>query len=712
VLLLVSRLRRRVPLLRPASQPETQHTTGTAGRPREAPASDPTPPTTDRILPEATQFETPRERTERGTLRDGEHPPGVGAEPVDASEAATDIAVGDTYPRAEEQDLLRADATPSAGEPAAEGEPPPPEPGLVLEPSPEAEQQRPAAQVDVAPTQAEQVGSADLGHTKPLAHQVPDEQFQLRSRQPETTPPVGQSIPEGGAESPSEGTETQSRGANVDGDAPRLEEEAVDVDVADPEPSGTEIDGLLQTPAATERKVRPPRRYRPPTGTPSPRPERRPRAAAPAPQTRSLEISVRAVFERGGFCRLSLLPGKDESAGTESVAGNHGELELIPLQDDFYEDVFPPDLGDALRTGVEWQSIGDGPPCRWTLAGRDIYVLAPHEHIAGYVSTTRLVLGENHVVLCTSQRLEDARRAIAESGSPPPATVDERDGLPIGWIGLRGVAPAKSVPQSSGADILNVLRPLPDVAIVLDGGIRIGRNVWLMGYPPAIQLRGDVSTIEDVLIDGVPASQTETRAYVAPGWDRIGEHTVWCAALSRTYHIREGLEEWDGFDAYRWSLGDAAPDGVDSAGSICGPLVRPPAIAGDGAARRIVCAANPVLIGAVPGEIAHARMRRDVRTNDHVSTVRFDPVWALPANPLSCDKRSARVIAIAARPPVRADGRARPGRRREMQMVRAWCTAILDASRKGLAIAPDDAASAVLWAEYKRFAKALWRGSR
>jgi hypothetical protein len=105
-------------------------------------------------------------------------------------------------------------------------------------------------------------------------------------------------------------------------------------------------------------------------------------------------------------------------------------------------------------------------------------------------------------------------------------------------------------------------------------------------------------------------------------------------------------------------------------------------------------------------------MRRDVRTNDHLATVHFDPVWALPANALLCDKRSARVIAIEARPPVRADGRANPGSRREMQVVRAWCAAILDASRKGLAITPDDAANAALWVEYKRCAKALWRRTR
>jgi hypothetical protein len=41
-----------------------------------------------------------------------------------------------------------------------------------------------------------------------------------------------------------------------------------------------------------------------------------------------------------------------------------------------------------------------------------------------------------------------------------------------------------------------------------------------------------------------------------------------------------------------------------------------------------------------------------------------------------------------------------------------WCSAILDASRKGLRIEGGSAESAERWSEYKKTARNIWRGLR
>lgn len=456
---------------------------------------------------------------------------------------------------------------------------------------------------------------------------------------------------------------------------------------------------------------RPPRQYRPPRNAPGPAASRR----SPAPVTasvreRALEIEVRLLFERGGFCRISLMPHKDESVSGEITAVDAtGPIELTPLQDDLYSDVFYPDFGSSLRSGVEWTAaLQAGLRLRWSLAGREVYVLAPDEHISGYLSTTRLRLGEEQVVLCAEERADEIREIIGATGSPVPIIIGSSEGLPPGWTGFRGVVPAKSIPQSSDHDILNVLRPLPDLTIGFVGGIRLTRNSWLAEYPPQIRLRGDLASVTEVLIDGAAATLTEAGAYVAAGWDSVGDHTVRCASVSRSYQIRTGLEEWPSWDAYRWSLEGIGADGVRANLAVCGPLVRGgPKLSNSDVTPRVVCTLNPVLIGAAPSEVAHGDMRPTLRTREGIAVVSFEPVWALPSNPFHCDKRTARIIALADHTPLPDDRIRRPAGRREVQAWSTWCAAILDAARKGLAVEPNDPQTISLWAEYRRRAKAL-----
>jgi hypothetical protein len=133
-----------------------------------------------------------------------------------------------------------------------------------------------------------------------------------------------------------------------------------------------------------------------------------------------------------------------------------------------------------------------------------------------------------------------------------------------------------------------------------------------------------------------------------------------------------------------------------------------------------VAAPNPILIGARPGEIEVCKPRGDMRVGICVGFPRFEPIWAIPADPLHCDKRTARVLLIG--PPTAVDRRGqksgtRSGRRASRRRApasgaEAWCAAILAAGRKGLQTEPSRVEIADLWKSYKRHAKALRRGSR
>jgi hypothetical protein len=146
-------------------------------------------------------------------------------------------------------------------------------------------------------------------------------------------------------------------------------------------------------------------------------------------------------------------------------------------------------------------------------------------------------------------------------------------------------------------------------------------------------------------------------SYVVPGWDAMGNHNVWCTSSSRTYMVREGAEEWEPWDAYTWSLGEPSAEGISPRPTICGVLIRPPRATNSGGRPIAVPTSNPVLIGANPGEIEVCTRRADVRAGECVGFPWFEPIWAIPADSLHCDKRVARVQLVGPALPVAIDSR-------------------------------------------------------
>ena len=405
------------------------------------------------------------------------------------------------------------------------------------------------------------------------------------------------------------------------------------------------------------------------------------------------------MFDRRGTSvrNLSLVPEWRPGIPPDlEVTGTQGDFLFCKLGDSG-EDVVLADIGAALRGGVIWHHKGS-PPWRWVLGRRDMYVLARGDDagLSGFVSVPRLVLGAEHVVLATTRRRDDVLAALTQAGCAQAKIMDETvEGVPAGWLLFRGVMPARAVQGSDDADILNALRPVAEIAPHFSGGIRLAKRVWMLGHPPRISFTGDISGQFEVKIDGESARVSPEGDYVAPGWDKEGRHSLWYAGRLCKYLLMRGTEQWSAWGAYDFGTGAA----------ICGACTLPQNEARGHQVR--VLAHNPVLIGAVPGQILKCNLRADMQSDAVVLFVPFPPVWALPADPLHADKRTARITLAGSLQNVRTTP-VKISSRSAKRAVFAWCAAINEAGCKRLALATEDLSALALWREYRRAAKKIW----
>ena len=436
-----------------------------------------------------------------------------------------------------------------------------------------------------------------------------------------------------------------------------------------------------------------PSRYRPPVQKPPREAARRPvdRAAAPvASSDITLDIRVRLTLDRFGFCALTFLPGRTAELDDE-VAVKLGTRSLgLVAQEDWYQDLSFSDTGRYLRDGFELKGVlSDRRRPRWLLTGRDIYVLAAHPRASGFVSATRLTLGRSDIVLCVAELAGAVEAVLKEAGCEGYSKLDENLGLPPGWVGFRGVSPVRAIALDIGtSDPFYAIKPAADIEIEFEAGIWLRNSVWLAGYPPRIKLFGQTNGGMKVVIDGKEAQSTAEGSLVADGYDLPGPHSVYCEGLSRSYSNEEAPNSWEAWPAYQF--GEAV---------ICGASVQlPPEETGRQALT--VPMSNPLLLGAEPGQVFRCSSRSVAVWRGFVP---FDVVWALPAQPLISNKKTARILQFSDKPLVPSRAGARP---------LVWCNAILDASRKGLRIDGGSAESAVRWAEYKKTARNIWRSRR
>jgi len=455
-------------------------------------------------------------------------------------------------------------------------------------------------------------------------------------------------------------------------------------DVGLPEPAEEHFDDGTQK---TLSRYRPPVQ-KPPRPAPTPPVDRTTARGSSSEVT--LEIRVRLTLDRFYFCTVTFLPGRTAELNDDVVVKlDTASLQLV-AQEDWYQDLSFSETGRYLRDGFELKGVlSDQRQARWLLKGRDVYVLAFHPRANGFVSATRLLLGRSHVVLCVSNLVGEVETVLKEAGCQGYSKLDETQGLPDGWAGFRGVSPTSAIAVETGiSDPFYAIKPASDIEIEFEAGVRLRNSVWLAGYPPKIKLFGQPGAGIKALIDGKEALPAEDGSLVVDGYGLPGSHSVYCGGVSRSYSVEEPPDSWEAWPAYQF--GEA---------KICGALVQlPPEEAGRPAFT--VPMSNPLLIGAEPGQVFRCSARSVALWRGFVP---FDVVWALPAQPLTCNKKFARILQFADKPlmPLRAGIR-----------PLVWCSAILDASRKGLRIEGGSAQSAERWSEYKKTARNIWRGRR
>ena len=412
-------------------------------------------------------------------------------------------------------------------------------------------------------------------------------------------------------------------------------------------------------------------------------------------------IQVRLLFETGGFCALTLMPERDAALPENiAVVGHSGKLGLIALEDNWYQDVSSPEIGRLLLEGVKWAASAGSKRIRWSLGGRRVYVLGPRGDLSGFVSTTRLVLGETHVVLCAKDIQQRVIDALSEAGATGFAILPQDFGAPVGWVAIRDVSPSRAVAADANDDTLNALRPLPDLEITFDGGIRLSQAVYLAGFPPKIRLHGQIDEHVVVLIDGTPALRQADGSFTSDRWDVPGDHTVFCAGTKR-YSIEEAQCQWELNNVHTF-----INERTRQSFGITGSLVRPAENHAVATQFIFISQANPLLLGPEPGQIYLCSVSDERPGSRCPAFAPFDPVWAIPADPLHASKQNARIQLWGK--PFRPSKRLRQGRR-AVESIRAWCDAILNCGRKQLAVDPATPDVIALWDEYRQVARAIRR---
>jgi hypothetical protein len=449
-----------------------------------------------------------------------------------------------------------------------------------------------------------------------------------------------------------------------------------------------------------------PRKYRPQPRGPVITTRTASRTTPPVEQrdiTAPVDLRLRSRI--GGTYAVTFLPRRRSGMPSEVEVNHDGNrIQLLAFHEDWYQDVVLPEAGDHLREGLAWHSEGAGGTFRWSLGGREIFVLGTRDDLSGFISVPRLILGAQHFVLCREERLQRVLSLLAECCESIPPALGNSEGFPTGWVGIGPIIPTLALAPSEAGYILDALRPDPAITIELEGGIRLKYNQFLLNYPPEIHVYGYVPAYVEVMIDGEPAENLNN-GFMKTGWDSLGEHVVSCGVVSRSYIIVEPEDGWESWPAYSFHLD--VQRYLEAPASICGPLVTGGHL---GNPVWLVPISTPVLLGSQPGEIYVAPIRQDLRIAVCLALPSFTPIWAVPRNPLRADKSTARILllqdytfglqAIEA-PKV-------PPSKATLQ----WCIAILDCCRKGLRVEPPEDTALALWRSYRDLARRLWRASR
>jgi len=421
------------------------------------------------------------------------------------------------------------------------------------------------------------------------------------------------------------------------------------------------------------------------------RPRLGPRAAPPSRSTTAqkaqeqsagtLEAVLLLSFLPGGWgISLAVLLGRADGMSENLEVRVGGTIyALLTIDDRLFEPFEPPVETDLVGSGFAAEAT-TLPTRRWVRTRRDLHVFSERPGVSGFASVPRALIGQENVILCRLHLADTATDCARATGSGELEHV-AGPGIPEGWQCFRAFRPKAPADFGEASDIFLSLNPLPDAAIELSGGIASARSTWVVGAPPTIRILGSDPSAAEFTIDGHPATPAHGGdAWLAPGWDARGTHTIRFGGLSRTYEIVEVDEAWP-----TWATPNAG------AYSACGAKVSTsaqlPAFAFPGEPRW--------LVGACAGDVAFANRSS---AGIAIAAPSFRPVWALAA------RTTGRLLPATALPDHTPPQMPRGSVARE-QIVQ-WCNLLRGSS------APMEASDKELWRQYRQIIRRLRRRGR
>ena len=409
-------------------------------------------------------------------------------------------------------------------------------------------------------------------------------------------------------------------------------------------------------------------------------------------QPQGLPLIIKGRIEKG-FWTFVLLASRPTGSPSEvEVRYGSRSVEMVEVGDDWYEVLYD-DISSWFHGLVLVSEKAGTNNIQWTLTKRAIHILAPNNEVGSWTSTTRLVLGRKHLVACENEYVERVLAVLKDGGCDAVEVLDNNLGAPQGWTLLFPVTPSKSVLAVTGEDQMNTLRPLPSVEISLEGGIRLWNSTWMQDYPPTIWIRGDLPPGESVYVDETLSSISNEGAVMATSLNEVGEHHISIGGRqSSHYSIVRPHVSADVWASFEFRRGSICGGFVNFDRNIFSFLVTIPSV-------------TPLLIGAEPGQI-HLCPWQPGKTWTTLSP--FEPVWAVPTNPLRCNKEHNKIIPLNLKSP----GQLSEGRLKRTGSLFNWIQAIRNTSKKRLSIEGETPDAARLWRDYNVAARTLRRRYR
>lgn len=134
-------------------------------------------------------------------------------------------------------------------------------------------------------------------------------------------------------------------------------------------------------------------------------------------------------------------------------------------------------------------------------SGSRVIPLEKSAELGGWLSCQRLVLGEEHMVLCHTSltgRVQEYLGQNAEEGwYPAPGAT----GLPPSWACFRNVRVGGRC-TGTVSEELACLVPVWWAGIKFSGGLKVGYDAWLVGGEPRVAVTSEENRAIPVLIDG------------------------------------------------------------------------------------------------------------------------------------------------------------------------------------------------------------------